>query len=110
MKTRLIAGMLTLSLLGAFSMKADAKPPKRRSNYSGGSSMINDMWNPNAYSNTWSPNYGYSTGYGGMGNHYGNSAPYQGNFRFMPGFGYGSIYGNHGHPGFHNYTGPSWGY
>jgi len=54
--------------------------------------------------------YGYPNipNYRGGGYGYGNSAPYQGNFRFPPGFGYGSIYGNSGHPGFRRYTGPAW--
>lgn len=55
----------------------------------------------------YSPYYGYSYG---QGTRYGNSAPYQGNFRFAPGFGYGSIYGNSGHPGFRTYRGPSYGW
>lgn len=43
-------------------------------------------------------------------NRYGNSAPLQGNFKWAPGSGYGSIYGNSGHPGFRNPTGPAWAY
>lgn len=55
---------------------------------------------------TYNPNYGYSDRVGR--GYRGNSSPSQGNFRFAPGYGYGSIYGNSGHPGFNRFTGPSW--
>lgn len=57
--------------------------------------------------NTYNPNFGYSDRMN-WGGYRGSSAPFQGNFRFAPGYGYGSIYGNAGHPGFNRFTGPAW--
>lgn len=62
------------------------------------------------YSPAWG--YGYDATRGASpfagASRYGNSAPFQGNFQWAPGFGYGRAYGNYGHPGFNRYVGPSW--
>lgn len=60
----------------------------------------------NTNNRTYSPVYGYSNRLGYS--YRGNSAPFQGDFTFPPGYGYGSIYGNSGHPGFNRFTGPAW--
>jgi hypothetical protein len=57
---------------------------------------------------TYNPNYGYSDLMNPSGSYRGSSAPFQGNFSFPPGMGYGSIYGNSGHPGFNRFTGPAY--